>query len=175
MPGYETAGMEWSDTVCDVTKSLPFDDNTFDAVLASHVIEHVEWERTQAVLTDWCRVLKQGGVMTLWTPDFAKIIEVVLKADRGEAVTPAETEAKGRWMKQCNPQRDPYLWANFRIFSIDSMAVSIKFNRTHHSMFTFNHLKSQMEQAKLQQVTRLTCKPPYDHGWTNMGVSGVKA
>ena len=173
--GYETVGMEYSDVKWDVSKPLPFDDETYDMILASHVIEHIEWYRTQAVIRDWTRILKVGGELELWTPDFGLIIDIVAHAENGEKITPAETEAHGKWMKSHNKDRDPFIWANFRIFSIDSDATAIKYNRTHHSMFTQRHLTNQMEKAGLKDVRRLSCTPPYNHGWTNMGLIGVKS
>lgn len=46
---------------------LPFEDNTFDAVVNWHVVEHVE--NVRETLADWRRVLKPGGVLCMETPD----------------------------------------------------------------------------------------------------------
>ncbi|MEC9094726.1 MAG: class I SAM-dependent methyltransferase [Planctomycetota bacterium] len=48
---------------------LPFDDHTFDVVVNWHVIEHVADVRQ--TLTEWCRVLKPGGILFVETPDAA--------------------------------------------------------------------------------------------------------
>ncbi len=47
--------------------SLPFDDCTFDVLVAWHVIEHVE--DVSDTLAEWHRVLKPNGLMVLETPD----------------------------------------------------------------------------------------------------------
>lgn len=49
----------------DIT-ALPFDDDTFDVILCSHVLEHVEGE--QAALGQLKRVLKPGGWAAIMVP-----------------------------------------------------------------------------------------------------------
>lgn len=46
--------------------SLSFPDNTFDRVIAAHVLEHLY--QPHLVLQEWIRVLKPGGVLTLVLP-----------------------------------------------------------------------------------------------------------
>ena len=50
--------------LCDAAK-LPFKNNSFDKILMSEVIEHVENE--ELVIKEALRVLKKGGIMTLTT------------------------------------------------------------------------------------------------------------
>jgi hypothetical protein len=52
---------------------LPFADDSCDEVRASHVLEHFSHRQINAVLTDWVRVLKPGGVLKIAVPDFKKI------------------------------------------------------------------------------------------------------
>jgi SAM-dependent methyltransferase len=47
---------------------LPFDDNTFDCVLATHVFEHLEKEKWLFVVADIHRILKPNGHMIAVTP-----------------------------------------------------------------------------------------------------------
>lgn len=45
---------------------LPFADETFDGILANHVLEHIpNWGKTFA---DLFRILKVGGVLEVWVP-----------------------------------------------------------------------------------------------------------
>jgi phosphatidylethanolamine/phosphatidyl-N-methylethanolamine N-methyltransferase len=46
--------------------SLSFPDNSFDRVIAAHVLEHLY--RPHDVLHEWGRVLKPGGILTLVLP-----------------------------------------------------------------------------------------------------------
>lgn len=61
---------------------LPFPDNTFDIVYASHVIEHVKRNDVESVLSEWVRVTKPGGIVRIATPDFEKAIEVYFKSGK---------------------------------------------------------------------------------------------
>jgi SAM-dependent methyltransferase len=47
--------------------ALPFQDNTLDYVIASHVLEHVA--NPVAALAEWCRVLRPGGIIYVVVPD----------------------------------------------------------------------------------------------------------
>jgi predicted SAM-dependent methyltransferase len=48
---------------------LPFDDNSVEAIWASHILEHIRPARVQAVLREWLRVLQPGGTLTIAVPD----------------------------------------------------------------------------------------------------------
>ena len=61
------------DYVYDAGKPLPFEDNTFDLVYASHVLEHIPWYKVEEVVKEWVRILKPGGVLEVWVPDGLKI------------------------------------------------------------------------------------------------------
>ncbi len=51
----------------DVTK-LPFEDNSFDGVYCSHVIEHLYPEQAHRLLYEMARVLKKGGIFVIGAP-----------------------------------------------------------------------------------------------------------
>jgi ubiquinone/menaquinone biosynthesis C-methylase UbiE len=55
---------------------LPFEDNTFDLVYSSHVLEHFKKSETQLVVNEWVRVLKPGGVIRMSVPSFEALIKI---------------------------------------------------------------------------------------------------
>ena len=57
----------YSLTCCDMTSSLPFADDSFDGVLHSEGIEHVD--NQLSLLTELARVLRPGGVLVVTTPN----------------------------------------------------------------------------------------------------------
>lgn len=50
-------------------KSLPFKNECFDHVYASHVIEHFQHKEIGPLLTEWVRILKIGGKIEIRCPD----------------------------------------------------------------------------------------------------------
>lgn len=54
---------------------LAYPDNLADEIRASHVLEHFPHGQISAVLKDWFRVLKPGGLMKIAVPDFGKVAE----------------------------------------------------------------------------------------------------
>jgi predicted SAM-dependent methyltransferase len=56
------------DFVCDAA-SMPKDwDNKWDAIVASHVLEHFSYWKEQDVLKEWMRCLKPGGELHILVP-----------------------------------------------------------------------------------------------------------
>jgi predicted SAM-dependent methyltransferase len=59
----------------DITEPLPFPDETFDIIVASHCVEHIEMAIVKDVLADWMRCLKKGGQMIITVPDVRAMAE----------------------------------------------------------------------------------------------------
>lgn len=57
------------DVVLDITTGLPFLDESCQAVICEHVIEHLTREHGLQLLKDCRRVLEPGGVVRISTPD----------------------------------------------------------------------------------------------------------
>jgi predicted SAM-dependent methyltransferase len=57
------------DLVCDVTKGLPYEDNSVDEVKAYDFLEHIPIGKTVDVIMEIWRVLKPGGKFESYTPD----------------------------------------------------------------------------------------------------------
>jgi phosphatidylethanolamine/phosphatidyl-N-methylethanolamine N-methyltransferase len=45
---------------------LPYDDDSFDRVIATHVLEHIP--SPQASLAEWARIIRPGGVLSIILP-----------------------------------------------------------------------------------------------------------
>jgi SAM-dependent methyltransferase len=61
----------WDDHIVrqDLTKRLPFEDGSVDAVYSSHFFEHIYLSEAQAILRECHRILRPGGVLRLALPD----------------------------------------------------------------------------------------------------------
>ena len=64
-----------ADVMIDLTRPLPFDDESVDNIYASHVVEHFSRDEWESIRKDWVRVLKPGGAIEIRCPDrqFAQI------------------------------------------------------------------------------------------------------
>jgi len=55
---------------------VDYDDNMFDLVYASHILEHFPKKQTLNILQEWIRVLKKEGILRLSVPNFEALIEI---------------------------------------------------------------------------------------------------
>lgn len=66
--------VDWADhthkiMIRDVSKKLPFDNESIDYIYSSHLIEHLNKEVGEKLLHECFRVLKKGGLFRLIIPD----------------------------------------------------------------------------------------------------------
>jgi predicted SAM-dependent methyltransferase len=66
---------------------LSFDNDVFDLVYSSHVLEHFNRNKTLEVLKEWVRVIKPGGILRISVPSFENIIEIYKLSGEIEYVT----------------------------------------------------------------------------------------
>jgi len=175
IPGFETLsahGGPYVDYVWDCARRLPFPRGCFTLIYASHVLEHLPWYQAERVLGDWVRALKEGGRLEVWVPDGLKICKTLLDAElNGED----NTRLDG-WYK-FNPDKDPCVWASGRIYSYgDSMGNPADPN-WHRALFTPRYLELLFRRIGLTQIRQLRHNEVrgYDHGWINLGMTGIKS
>ena len=168
--GFETldiVGGPNVDYVYDAAKPLPFKDNTFDLIYASHVLEHIPWYKTEEVLKKWVRILKPGRQLEIWVPDGLKICKALVQAEL-EGIKVADIDS---WCK-FNPRKDPCIWAGGRIF----WGANPEYPSWHKAMFTPRYLKELFERVGLKNIKIMNSSElrGYDHGRINLRVKGVK-
>jgi predicted SAM-dependent methyltransferase len=62
----------------DATKVLPLPDASFDVIVCEHLIEHLELRHGRAMLAQFRRVLRPGGVLRIATPDLRMVVGAAL-------------------------------------------------------------------------------------------------
>lgn len=67
----------FNDIPIDITKKLPFNDNSFDLIYSSHLIEHVYFNDFKKFLKESYRILKKGGKNIISTPSLEKIAKIL--------------------------------------------------------------------------------------------------
>jgi hypothetical protein len=65
---------------------LGYEENSVDEIRASHILEHFPHAQTAAVVFDWARALKPGGVLKIAVPDLDYIISKYQDPKCGEPV-----------------------------------------------------------------------------------------
>jgi SAM-dependent methyltransferase len=81
------SGFRWPAHVqwMDITRRLPFNDESVDAIYASHVLEHLYRDDALRLLNECKRVLKPEGVIRLVLPDLKTMATDYLAARTSDA------------------------------------------------------------------------------------------
>lgn len=143
------------------TDKLPFADNWFDIVYASHVLEHVPWTKTLAALGEAYRVLRPGGTLEIWVPDFEYLVKCYLNGTLGDD-----------WRHE-NPDNDPMVWLNGRVFTYGG-PLGLADPNWHRALFDRWYLGQCLTQAGFRSIDFLKKPRGHDHGPINLGMSGIK-
>ena len=121
---------EFTDVVHAITttNTLPFDDETFDAVYNSHILEHLPYFYEKPILKDWVRVIKPGGTLHTVVPAWEWVAKQVLMPP----------EKRSRFLK--------------------NMAMAGQQNEWdfHFNMFTMDMLETLYRQCRLEVRTKQT-------------------
>lgn len=160
------------DRVADA-RTLPFRDGAFGLVHASHVIEHVPWHETAALLEEWVRVLAPGGVLEVWTVDAYKVAKVLVQYEEtGEWNGP--TLGPGTWRHDWI-QGSPHRYCAGRFFAYGRTDKPGDPN-WHKAMFTPNSLWNAFRAAGLDNLRRLELSEirAGRHLFVNFGMRGEK-
>lgn len=159
------------DYVCDAARRLPFRGGTFEVVYASHVLEHIPWYNTEAVLTEWLRILAPGGRLEIWVPDGLKICKAFVAAEERHS---RDYQQDG-WYR-FNEQKDACRWASGRIFSYGDGVGTLGHPNWHLAVFSYRYLEQTLRNAGCRAVERLNRSQVrgHDHGWINLGIAGIK-
>jgi len=159
------------DYVRNASTRLPFETGTFELIYASHVLEHIPWYHTDAVLTEWVRVLASSGRIEMWVPDGLKICKAFVDA---ESHNTTDFEQDG-WFR-FNESRDPCRWASGRLFSYGDGNGTRGHENWHLAVFSFRYLERALRRAGCERVEKLSGIQVrgHDHGWINLGIAGIK-
>ena len=162
----------------DVTERFPFDDGTFTAILAEHVIEHFTYPDGKRMMAECFRTLKPGGILRLSTPNvrfYTGLFEAAnMEKFRESYVIPHQK----LWVPHADAPRATFVlnnlvrnWRHLFVYdfeTIEALLTSIG--------FTDIALREigQSEHAELQGVDRLS-RDKDDFEWqSNMVLEAYK-
>lgn len=115
----------------DLTKPLPYDDNSIDEIYSSHVIEHFSRKEWASILPDWYRVLKVGGKIEIKCPELFWCALNLIHSENPE-------HSWGWWIKTIYGAQEEMGEGQF-----------------HKNGFTFDKLKSDLEKVGFINVAEL--------------------
>ncbi|MEM1367951.1 MAG: methyltransferase domain-containing protein, partial [Cyanobacteria bacterium P01_H01_bin.15] len=72
---------EKCDICWDLSKPLPFPENSISKIYSSHVLEHFFYPQLTSLLSDCYRVLKPSGIFSVCVPDASIYVQAYLKPD----------------------------------------------------------------------------------------------
>lgn len=145
------------DIVADIREKLPIEDDTYDLVYMSHVLEHIEWYKIKDVFHEIFRIIRKDGFVEIFVPDIDKIIY----AYQNEIIP-------DDWYKY-NEQKDPFVWFIGRIYTYGE-----KESDFHKSAFNYSYLKKCLEEAGFRDIKKIYKTRGYNHGYINLGARARK-
>jgi len=174
IPNFETLNVYktvTTDYIGNATKKIPFKNETFNLIYASHVLEHVPWYQLNNVISEWARVLKRGGGIEIWVPDGLKIMSAYVNAEKSNSLE----FYKDGWFRY-NKDKDPLVWVSGRVFSYGDGMGTLGHYNWHHSLFSQRFLFDLLKTNGFDHIVIMDNKEcrGYDHGWINLGVRALK-
>ena len=83
LDGREFEGVDHVSSASDLKQ---FDDETFDMVYASHILEHHPRNDVESVLKEWVRVVKVDGIVRISVPSFKSATQIYDKTGKLENI-----------------------------------------------------------------------------------------
>lgn len=83
----------------DITKGVPFEENHFDSVYHSHVLEHLTPEQGRRLIEECYRVLAPGGILRIVVPDLERIARLYLETHDEAWIGDESSRNHYDWMK----------------------------------------------------------------------------
>jgi ubiquinone/menaquinone biosynthesis C-methylase UbiE len=146
-------GAHWNvrPIVHDLRRPLPFKENTFSAIYASHVLEHLYLVESQRLLGECKRVLKPGGVIRLVVPDLRFMVTDYLQRKNGGNPTHPEEMSAADHLNERLGFRSPAPPAGNIVFRF--YAVWKDFH-SHKWMYDSESLTRYLNLAGFEEVSK---------------------
>lgn len=78
---FDTGPSDVAYVKADISKRLPFEDNSADEVFSCHVVEHLwPWD-VETILADWIRVVRPGGKLVIECPNLMGAAAILQAAE----------------------------------------------------------------------------------------------
>lgn len=176
LEGYETLNIRYSPNVTYVLNAsgkLPFNDDCFDEIFASHVLEHIPWYEVDRILLEWVRIIKPGGKLTIWVPDGFKVAKSWVEYEEEQS---SELGINKDGWYRLNDEKIFEKWVSGRIFSYGDGRGTLGHPNWHMSLYSESYLHKLFVKSGLTETKTLSDSDRLgnSHGWIEVGVMGIK-
>lgn len=162
----DIAGTPGVDIGLDITKPLPFPDESLHGIYGSEVIEHIPKQSVIPFLREARRVLKPDGVLRLTTPDIVEVCRIALGLNDRCTIEDLGTT----WLEGNNLTRDIWVNAMFRSWGHQYLW---DFESMHEAMAVAGYrqierVEPQITKSSFGELANLETRygnPPPRHGW----------
>ncbi len=137
----------------DVTLGLPFPSNSLKGIYSSHVLEHFDGRKVKKLLSEFHRVLKQGGAVRLVVPS----LEYAISAYQGQDFTKLP-----EW-----PDKYDSLGGRFNNFLLC--------RNQHFMMFDFGLMEELLRETGFSEIFRRAAHSSLYFGKTHMSFESDSA
>jgi len=136
--------------VADVTKLDKFADNSVDEILTVHLIEHFYYWHLPAILAEWKRILKPGGIMITETPNLLFACQEIMKNPFKAALPNGQTST---WVLYGNPYEEDELMCHHWCFTPQTLSQIL-------GEAGFSNIRQEPAQFKLREPRdfRIICE-----------------
>lgn len=133
----------------DLTKPLPFKNNSVDCIYSSHTLEHLYFDDAKKLLNECFRVLKPGGLIRVVVPD--------LKAYANEYLSEKKLEPNDFWESKADKFLDqvrlrPRNFSSGKFFS--RFYNWINDTASHKWMYDTDSLTHYLKMARFKKIKR---------------------
>jgi len=130
----------------DLNQTLPFKDETFDAVVCKHVIEHLE--NPYHILREFYRVLKKEGILVFSTPNITSISSRLLFMRTGNLLY-----FENRW----STHKTPLHYAQIRYILLECGFSKIEFYTNRYVLYNMKQKVSGRKRRFIVPLLKLIC------------------
>jgi SAM-dependent methyltransferase len=162
----------------DLSKGIPFPDDSFDVVYHSQLLEHIDREAAPDFLRECRRVLKPTGILRIVIPDLEQIargyLEALTRLDIGEQQAREEhqrtiNELFDQMVRREGAgtrQQPPLVRALERVFRGDAS----KAGETHRWMYDRYSLADLLQQVGFRDITQQQADASIISSWNKFGL-----
>ena len=154
IPGWLNVDVAGSEFDVDLAAGrLPWSDDSFDAAVSQHVIEHLDLSSELVpLLRELRRVLRPGGEIWLSCPDLEKLCRAYVDGRLPDLIQEREERSRRLWAGDWTLDRETGLGQTPPVQMINSVFYQ---DGEHRNLFDFELLKWTLEQAGFSAVRRV--------------------